>query len=60
MPVPRCEAEYLPTLLAWDLNFLPDDDACSEQWDIGGDEHVVQLASFTIDSSILFKYDVDW
>jgi len=60
MPDTYCDADYLPWLLAWDFNFLPDNDAKSENDDIGGDERMVFLASHTIDSKCLFVYNQEW
>lgn len=49
--------DYLPWLLAHDFNFLPDVDAMHEDWDLGGDDYMVLLASYTVTSNILFTYD---
>ena len=56
----RCTPDYLPFLLAYDFNFLPDDEAKYELDDLGDDNWMILLASFTIPSNILFKYDHEW
>ena len=56
----RCADNYLPWLLAYDFNFLPDADCKHELEDLGDDKFMVFLASHTINSKCLFIYDQDW
>lgn len=56
----RCDPDYLPWLLAWDFNFLPDLDCKHELTDLGADQYMIILGSHTIDSKCLFKYDHNW
>lgn len=56
----RCDPEYLPWFIAWDLNFLPDAEAMHELEDLGGDNYMILLASHNIQSNVLFKYDNEW
>lgn len=57
----RCVPNYLPWLLAWDQNWLPDPDCKHELEDLGGDEYMIVLGSHgAVDSKMLIKYDNDW
>lgn len=56
----RCADGFLPWLLAWEQNWLPDEDCKHEHDDLGGDRHMIFLASHTINSKMLFIYDQEW
>lgn len=56
----RCTDAFVPWLLAWQQNWLPDVDGKHEHEDLGGDMHMVFLASHTINSKCLFIYDQNW
>lgn len=57
----RCNPEYLPWLLAWNQNWLPDPDCKHELLDLGGDEYMVILGSHgAVDSKVLIEYDHNW
>ena len=54
------DPDYLPWLLAYDYNFLPQEDTKAELWDTGGDVHMVLLANYTIPSNCLIIYEQNW
>ncbi len=56
----RCTDAFVPWLLAWQQNWLPDVDAMHELDDIGDDRMMCFLASHTINSKCLFIYDQEW
>lgn len=56
----RCTDAFVPWLLAWQQNWLPDVDAMHELEDIGDNKVMVLLASHTIVSNCLFIYDQEW
>lgn len=56
----RCTDAFVPWLLAWQQNWLPDVDCMHEVQDIGNDKLMVLLASHTIVSNCLFVYDQEW
>lgn len=56
----RYHDDYLPWLLAWDFNFLPDVDCKHEHEDLGEGKHMIFLASHTINSKCLFIFDQEW
>lgn len=60
MPDTYCDPDYLPWLLAHDFNFVPDADLMNEFSDLGGDDYLILLASYTIPTNILIKYDNAW
>ncbi|MCK5612173.1 hypothetical protein KAR91_60435 [Candidatus Pacearchaeota archaeon] len=60
MPDERCTDAFLPWLLAWEQNWLPDEDGKHENDDIGDDRQMVFLASHNINSKMLFIYDQEW
>lgn len=61
MAIERCNPDYLPWLLAWVQNWLPDKDAKHELVDLGGGEYMIILGSHgECDSKLLVKYDHNW
>jgi len=56
----RCPASYYPWLLAWDYNFLPDDEGKHEVEELPDDKIMVLLASFNVRSNCLFLCDQNW
>lgn len=56
----RCTKAFVPWLLAWQHNWLPDVDAKHELEDIGDDKMMCFLASHKINSKCLFIYDMEW
>jgi len=56
----HCTTEYYPWLLAWDYNFLPDDEGLHEVEELADNKVMVTLASFNIESNCLFICDREW
>jgi len=60
MPDERSTDAFVPWLLAWEMNFLPDVDAKHEIYILDDNKVMVFLASHTINSKCLFIYDQEW
>jgi len=52
--------EYLPFLLAWDMNLLPDAEGKHEVEALADNHAMILLASHNVTSNILIKYDRDY
>ena len=52
--------DYLPFFIAWDLNFLPDDQGKHEVEALADNHAMILLASHNVTSNVLIKYDRDY